>query len=44
LLGGVGKGVERDLIHRVQEGLKSQGNLSTVSKDPRSRKIIAKHD
>jgi hypothetical protein len=44
LLGGVGKDVERDLIHKVQEGLESQKNLSTTSGDPRSRKTIAKYD
>jgi hypothetical protein len=44
LLGGVGKDVGRDLIHKVQEGLESQGNLSTASGDPRSGKTIAKHD
>jgi hypothetical protein len=44
LLGVVGKDTERDLIHKVQEGLESRGNLSTASGDPRSWKTIAKHD
>jgi hypothetical protein len=40
----VRKDASRDLIHKVQEGLKSQGNLSTASGDPRSGKTVAKHD
>jgi hypothetical protein len=44
LLGGVGKDAECDLIHKVQEGLKIQGNLSTARRDPRSGRTIAKHD
>jgi hypothetical protein len=44
MLGGVGKDVECDLIHKVQEGLKIRGNLSTISRDPRSGKTVAKHD
>jgi hypothetical protein len=44
LLGGVGKDAERDLIHKVQEGLEPRGNLSIASGDPRSGKIAAKHD
>jgi hypothetical protein len=44
LLRGVGKDAEHDLIHKVQEGLKSRGNHSTASGDPRSGKIVAKHD
>jgi hypothetical protein len=40
----VGKDTEHDLIHKVQEGLMSQGNLSTASRDLRSRKTIVKHD
>jgi hypothetical protein len=34
----VGKDVGRDLIHKVQEGLESHGNLSTTREDPRSGK------
>jgi hypothetical protein len=44
MLNGVGKGVERDLIHKVQEGLEIRGNLRTTSGDPRLGKTIAKHD
>jgi hypothetical protein len=44
LLSGVGKDAEHDPIHKVQEGLESQGNLITASEDPRSGKTIAKHD
>jgi hypothetical protein len=44
LLGGVGKDTERDLIHKVQEGLKIRGNLSTTSMDPRLGKTVAKYD
>jgi hypothetical protein len=44
LLGGVGKDAERDLIHKVQEGLESRGNLSTASRDLRSGKIVANDD
>jgi hypothetical protein len=44
LLGGVGKDTEHDLIHKVQEGLESQENLSIACGDPRSRKTVAKHD
>jgi hypothetical protein len=40
----VGKDIGRDLIHKVQEGLESRGNLSTASRDPRSGKTVAKHD
>jgi hypothetical protein len=39
----VEKDAGRDLIHKVQEGLESQGNISTASGDPRSEKTIAKH-
>jgi hypothetical protein len=44
LLGGMGKDAKRDLIHKVQERLESQGNLSTVSGDPSHGKTIAKHN
>jgi hypothetical protein len=44
MLGSVGKDTGRDLIHKMQEGFESQGNLSTANGDPRSGKIIAKHD
>jgi hypothetical protein len=44
LLGGVGKDTGRDLIHKVQEGLESRGNLGTASGDPRSGKTVTKHD
>jgi hypothetical protein len=44
LLGGVEKDAGRDLIHKVQEGLESRGNLSTASGDQRLGKIIARHD
>jgi hypothetical protein len=44
LAGGVGKDVGRVLIHKVQEGLESRGNLSTASGDPSHGKIVAKHD
>jgi hypothetical protein len=44
MLGGMEKDAERDLIHKMQEGLESRGNLSTASGDPRSGKTIAKHD
>jgi hypothetical protein len=44
MLSGVGKGVERDLIHKVQVGLEIRGNLRTTSGDLRSGKTIAKHD
>jgi hypothetical protein len=44
LLDGVGKDIGRDLIHNVQDGLESRGNLSTTRGDPRSGKTIAKHD
>jgi hypothetical protein len=44
MLSGVGKDIERDLIHKVQEGLGSQGNLSTTSGDLWFGKTIAKHD
>jgi hypothetical protein len=43
LLSGVGKDVEHDLIHKVQEGLESLGNLSTASRDMSHGKVIAKH-
>jgi hypothetical protein len=43
LLGVVGKDAERDMIHKVQEGLEIRGNLSTASRDSRSGKTIAKH-
>jgi hypothetical protein len=35
----VGKDIERDLIHKVQEGFESQVNLSTASRDPSHKKI-----
>jgi hypothetical protein len=44
LLGGVGRDAEYDLIPKVQEALKIQGNLSTASGDSRLGKTIAKHD
>jgi hypothetical protein len=44
LLGGMEKDTRCDLIHKVQEGLESQGNLSTASGDPRFRRTVAKHD
>jgi hypothetical protein len=44
LLDSVGKDVERDLIHKVQEGLESRENLSIASGDLRSEKTVAKHD
>jgi hypothetical protein len=44
LLDGVGKDAERDLIHKVQEGLEIRGNLSNASGDLRLGKTIAKHD
>jgi hypothetical protein len=44
LLRGVGKDAECDLIHKVQEGLESRGNLSTASGDLRSGKTVTKHD
>jgi hypothetical protein len=40
----MGKDAGRDLIHKVQEGLESRGNLSAASEDPRSAKTVAKHD
>jgi hypothetical protein len=44
MLGGVGKDAECDLIHKVQEGIESRGNLSTASGDPSYGKTVAKHD
>jgi hypothetical protein len=44
LLGGVGKDIGCDLIHKVQEGLESRGNLGTASGDLRSGKTVAMHD
>jgi hypothetical protein len=44
LLGGVGKDAGHDLIHKVQEGLESQGNLSTASEDLSHGRTVAKHD
>jgi hypothetical protein len=38
----VGKDAGCDLIHKVQEGLESRGNLSTASGDPRLGKTIEK--
>jgi hypothetical protein len=40
----VGKDAGRVLIHKVQEGLESRGNLSTASGDLSHGKTIAKHD
>jgi hypothetical protein len=44
LLCGVRKDAERDLIHKVQDGLESQEKLSTARGDLGHGKIIAKHD
>jgi hypothetical protein len=44
LLGGVGKGIGRVLIYKVQDGVESRGNLSTASGDPSHGRTIAKHD
>jgi hypothetical protein len=38
------KDAGHDLIHKVQEGLESRGNLSTASGDPGLGKTVAKHD
>jgi hypothetical protein len=40
----MGKDAEHDLIHKVQEGLESRGNLSTRNGDPSHGKTVAKHD
>jgi hypothetical protein len=44
MLGGLRKDARRDLIHKVQEGLESRGNLSTASGDLWSVRTVAKHD
>jgi hypothetical protein len=40
----VRKDTERDMIHKVQEGLESRGDLSTASGDLRLGKTVVKHD
>jgi hypothetical protein len=40
----VKKDIKRDLMHKVQEGLKSRENLSMASGDPSHEKTVAKHD
>jgi hypothetical protein len=39
----VGKDTGCVLIHKVQEGIESRGNLSTASGDPSHETAVAKH-